>query len=1001
MSTEVEEKPQAETKTRENTALMSHFWKLAEFDTKVVEQAAVALMNDLSEHKFTDAISTEEELSEKCHTDLVYTLHRLLKGLSSSRKAARPGFSTALVMILTDLVPQISASVILSLLNRYCVAAGKLKGYEEREYIFGKVFGYGALLKSKVLLNADKDSIGEVFGGLIKIGMEKPYLREACFHMMCEGCAAFETSGSAENYEIVKNLIINDSNLKDSLFPEMLPLVLKGLSAFKVEDLFGNSMDCLEQLRDILKCTTSSHPNIHSCWSYVMEYATKDVKYFDNFWKFVVEDCFLDSNSAVEKKFLAVNLLQKFGTEYEPNDELVKIMFSKPLLECILVSAVTEKMSLNLLCVQVLNDFLAPIIIKNDNVKSAFYDTVTLSSKLSSDKVVKACSQLASVFENSEQNDAQCDKRLEELCDRFMKEKDNKKMRESLDQIFAVLKTKKSISDEFIEKLLDRLVKLSFYETDAKFQGSSYVWRLVNDVLSKNKDADILMSMYNCLKNADKTMKPIRVECDEEITSIIKASEAILKKTKADSALKNILVSVLLHMITEASDEDFVGELSSVLEELNSVFSKLKNFKNEEINPYSVLVDVLLSFFAMTGLESTMKLTRLLVERAFAVISSNLDASGIDVICKAIDPVYDVADDDDILEELEDEDEVSDDDDGLEHDHSKETEESSSNGHKHDEDVEEDQEEADDSDLDDEQMVEQGFDAKLAEIFKQQKLNKKENKSKKRRIIEFRFRVLDCISVFLKHCDNSDMKENVAWALLESLVVHSNPHTDEKKLSPKLKSIAQIPNDQRMGLVQKIASLLKHKSLKENKNASPSNMKEIADNCTQLLLKIQFFGSETNVCKLVPSSEDVVTKAVLAHTLHVLSFIPEEEDILMKLMTKLGELSKKKRAVAENLAIELIRRNKCVNKSAVSDLLSKYISESAENNNKLLSFLNIAKALVSVEKDVVLSGLDLLHEDKMNKESKKLLREITKSMSVKRPAEPSEAIEPASKKAKQ
>lgn len=77
-------------------------------------------------------------------SDVQYTLSRLVKGLSSGRAAARPGFATALVELLRG-VPAITTTAVYKLIQDTTRTAGSMKGHEERDAYFGRIFGFLAL----------------------------------------------------------------------------------------------------------------------------------------------------------------------------------------------------------------------------------------------------------------------------------------------------------------------------------------------------------------------------------------------------------------------------------------------------------------------------------------------------------------------------------------------------------------------------------------------------------------------------------------------------------------------------------------------------------------------------------------------------------------------------------------------------------------------------------------------------------------------------------------
>ncbi len=74
-------------------------------------------------------------------SDVQYTLGRLIKGLGSGRAAARPGFATALVALLRE-VPEVTTTEVYKAIAETTRTSGSMKGYEERDAYFGRIFGF-------------------------------------------------------------------------------------------------------------------------------------------------------------------------------------------------------------------------------------------------------------------------------------------------------------------------------------------------------------------------------------------------------------------------------------------------------------------------------------------------------------------------------------------------------------------------------------------------------------------------------------------------------------------------------------------------------------------------------------------------------------------------------------------------------------------------------------------------------------------------------------------
>ncbi|CAD6976706.1 unnamed protein product, partial [Tilletia controversa] len=107
----------------------------------------------------THAARAERILDHTCTPDLAYSLRRLIRGLQSPRQGARQGFAVALAELLAQL-PQItplSPDVVLTLILRDSATTRSAKPAEAREFLFARVFGLHALIRSRFLFQDDDD----------------------------------------------------------------------------------------------------------------------------------------------------------------------------------------------------------------------------------------------------------------------------------------------------------------------------------------------------------------------------------------------------------------------------------------------------------------------------------------------------------------------------------------------------------------------------------------------------------------------------------------------------------------------------------------------------------------------------------------------------------------------------------------------------------------------------------------------------------------------------
>ncbi|KAJ2685950.1 DNA-directed DNA polymerase [Coemansia spiralis] len=166
---------------------LDFYWDLASLDESKRLDAAAGLISVLCKFQAERPASqeqaqTEEDLDRICASDVTYAVKRLVKGLASPRDGARQGYSIALSELLSR-ISCISVKVVLDLLWKYTMATKSMKGQEQRDMRFGRIFGLMALLQSGIVARPGTTSveIRKIVGELSAIGAKKSYLREIAF----------------------------------------------------------------------------------------------------------------------------------------------------------------------------------------------------------------------------------------------------------------------------------------------------------------------------------------------------------------------------------------------------------------------------------------------------------------------------------------------------------------------------------------------------------------------------------------------------------------------------------------------------------------------------------------------------------------------------------------------------------------------------------------------------------------------------------------------------
>lgn len=150
------------------------------------------------DEKDSQAAKLDRQLSKDNAEDVVYSVKRLVRGLGSSRENSRLGFAVALteviiihqklvfILIFSQLlsrIPTVTARQVFSLVIRNSQYSKNMKGSDERDMMFARLFGMTAIVQSQSLFapSATKDDFRGVIEELEKLGQAKAWMRESAW----------------------------------------------------------------------------------------------------------------------------------------------------------------------------------------------------------------------------------------------------------------------------------------------------------------------------------------------------------------------------------------------------------------------------------------------------------------------------------------------------------------------------------------------------------------------------------------------------------------------------------------------------------------------------------------------------------------------------------------------------------------------------------------------------------------------------------------------------
>ena len=175
---------------------------------------------------------------------------RLVRGLCSSREAARQGFALALADTLRRRT-HISIKTTLSQLLRETETPRSLSGQEVRDQMFGRLFGFMAIVRSGRLGNKEDADVPSVVESMLqcvaKIGARKSWLSELCHELVIDIAAATASSASFQASvvpHVEKMLKETAAATLSELRPETIAVLVKVAHLAGEQGMSGAFFDC-------------------------------------------------------------------------------------------------------------------------------------------------------------------------------------------------------------------------------------------------------------------------------------------------------------------------------------------------------------------------------------------------------------------------------------------------------------------------------------------------------------------------------------------------------------------------------------------------------------------------------------------------------------------------------------------------------------------------------------------------------------------------------------
>ena len=330
-----------------------------------VDVELIRVYDDLADEQESVRLAAAHSLLSKIYKPGITThdqtkaiLRRLFRGLCSSRKSARLGFSVALTELLSQIASskgsskEVSVRDFIDILEAQSVAEKGVSSQDERDHYFGRVFGAEAILKAGVLFEAgNEDNIHRLLDSLLDLAVKKPWLRQECGWVLFS-CIATEENGLTEQFTnimiedlVAKKLIRTSEGLAISIvaarrFPKIRfpvsawkhgdPLARKDVTT--LADILKDARATLGQEESEMGAQGSARwvAKLHFAWDVVLAEMYQPVPLevqngrdakkapsvekrltFDKFWQVVIDGSLFTSSNSAERKAWGLGVWRK------------------------------------------------------------------------------------------------------------------------------------------------------------------------------------------------------------------------------------------------------------------------------------------------------------------------------------------------------------------------------------------------------------------------------------------------------------------------------------------------------------------------------------------------------------------------------------------------------------------------------------------------------------------------------------------------------------------
>ncbi|ODV89165.1 hypothetical protein CANCADRAFT_134429 [Tortispora caseinolytica NRRL Y-17796] len=335
------------------------------------------LYNELAKNDTGSRLNACEKLIEQLQSASSsdawdYALNRLIKGLASPREAARLGFSMALTELLTVNPGITTPEKLFDLLTTFTAISGGMNGQEQRDQLFGRLFGLNSIVSSKMFMDLDPDQFRQFLDILFDLWQKKNWLRSATAHLFIEMINRHDIANDSSKTSMILEMGASYKFWKTNDGVAVLLVLMKSNNSLKCPEWNDKSPlhpSNLQTLGKVLRVGSDDQTNQagQSAWSRDLPIAFKliadiyvdqsqtvaaskiepprkksktsrgskpsaseestSVAKFEDFWRIVIDESLFATTSSPERKYWGFQCFDLFFRSLA--SEETPILFSK------------------------------------------------------------------------------------------------------------------------------------------------------------------------------------------------------------------------------------------------------------------------------------------------------------------------------------------------------------------------------------------------------------------------------------------------------------------------------------------------------------------------------------------------------------------------------------------------------------------------------------------------------------------------------------------------